>query len=148
VCENIHKNRQNSFRHQILISSIRKLQGTSLEHYKKRKYDLKIFFKRIFQLVGIHIRTVSFDNLALFIHDELGEVPFYEITQQTTLLFLQICPKRMRVITVHVDFLEQVEFYLWKILDKSCSFNEKSRRLLPALQYEFLIFLSSSIIQR
>lgn len=67
--------------------------------------------------MGIHIRTVSFDDLALFIHDELGEVPFYEVTQQATLFLLQICPKRMRVISVYVDFLEQVELYLWKIPD-------------------------------
>lgn len=62
--------------------------------------------------MGIHIRTVSFDDLALFIDDELGEVPFYEVTQQATLFFLQIRPKRMRVVSVHVDFLEQIEFYL------------------------------------
>lgn len=67
--------------------------------------------------MGVHIRTVSFDDLALFIYDELGEVPFYEVTQQATLFFLQICPKRMRFISVHVDLLEQVEFYLWKISD-------------------------------
>lgn len=46
-----------------------------------KRNDLKIFFERSLQLVGIHIRTVSFDDLALFIHDELGEVPFNEGAQ-------------------------------------------------------------------
>lgn len=60
----------------------------------------------ILQLVRIYVRTVPFDDLALFIYDKLGKVPFYETTQQTALLFLQICPKRMRIISVYVDFLE------------------------------------------
>lgn len=29
----------------------------------------------------VHVRTMSFDDLAFFVHDELGEVPFDEVTQ-------------------------------------------------------------------
>lgn len=79
---------------------------------ERERDDSKIFLERTLQLLRIHIRTLSFDDLALFVDDKLGEIPFYEVTKKAALFFFQIWPKRMRVISVHVDFFKQIEFYL------------------------------------
>lgn len=70
-----------------------------------------------FQFAGIHVRPVTFDHLALLVHDELGEVPFYEASKSSTLLLLQVFPKGMRVVSVHVDLFEQVKLDLQKKRD-------------------------------
>lgn len=82
---------------------------------KEKIKILKVLFERTFQFVGIHVRTVPFDDLAFFIHDKLGKVPLYKRAQRAALLLLQICPERMCTISVYVYFLKQVEFHLREI---------------------------------
>lgn len=73
---------------------------------------LKVLFEIAFQFTGIHIGAMAFHHFALLVHDEFGEVPFDEISQNATLLLLQIFPKGMGVFPIDVNFLEQVEFSL------------------------------------
>lgn len=55
---------------------------------------------------GVDVRSVTFHDFALFVDDELGEVPFDKVTQDATLLLLHVLPQGMGVIPIDVDLLK------------------------------------------
>jgi len=82
---------------------------------------VQVLQKVSFHGEGIRLRSVSLDGLAIFVHDELGVVPFDGVHQESRLFRLEILPQRMGFIPVHVRLAEHVELH--SILDASESVN-------------------------
>lgn len=77
----------------------------------KGKKHLKIFLQVLFQLRRTRTRSMAFHWHAVLVHDEFGKVPFDQIQQEATLLLLQELPHRMRLFSIHIHLLEQIEFH-------------------------------------
>jgi len=76
----------------------------------------------VFHCQRVDSGRVSLNWTSVFVDHELGEVPLDSIDHESGLLGLEELPERMRVISVHVNFVKHVEFHavpLCELLDLS-----------------------------
>jgi len=62
----------------------------------------------LLHFTGVNSRTITLNHSPIGTDEELRKVPFYEFSQQASLLVLQVLPKRVSIITIHVDFTGQI----------------------------------------
>jgi len=53
-------------------------------------------------------RSISLDNLAIFVNKKLGEVPFNTIAKEATFLRFQVLVQWCSVLTIHINLRNQV----------------------------------------
>jgi len=82
---------------------------------------VQVLQKVSFHFKWIRLRSISLDRLAIFVHDELGIVPFDGVHQESRLFRFEIFPQRMGFIPINVGLAEHVELH--SIFDASESVN-------------------------